>query len=162
LRQPQLSIGFCRKYIAKPLDLRQIDQNGLAILVQQLRSQTPTEPVNNSELTQQMASMSSVQQQQELNDNLLELLDYQGLLARLQGLSESSALIGKEVSWVDANGLDRTGVVDSVRVTDSGAVRVRSGETEFDLRDVTGISSAGSSAAGGEAEPADATEEVAG
>ena len=45
-----------------------------------------------------------MQQQQELNTNMLALLDYQGVLARIQGLGEGSALLGKEIEWVGANG----------------------------------------------------------
>ena len=118
------------------------DNPFLAILVQQLQSQTPTEPVDNASLTQQMSSLANVQQQQELNENMLALLDYQGLLARLQGLSESSSLLGKNVTWLDSRGLEVSGTVDSVAVNESGQVRVRAGEQEFDLRDVVSIRSA--------------------
>ena len=57
----------------------------LALLTTQLRNQTPLEPVDNESFMNQMASYSSMEQQQDLNTNMLALLDYQGLLARMQG-----------------------------------------------------------------------------
>jgi flagellar basal-body rod modification protein FlgD len=111
----------------------------LDLLVTQLRNQTPLEPVDNSSFMNQMAQYSSMTEQKQLNDNLLRLLDYQGALARLQGLSEGSALLGKEITFVVDGGKKETGVVESVFVDDQGEVKMRVGEKEVALRQVTGI-----------------------
>ena len=55
----------------------------LQLLIAQMRSQTPLEPVDNASFMTQMSQFSSMEQQKELNDNLLNLLQFQGALARL-------------------------------------------------------------------------------
>jgi flagellar basal-body rod modification protein FlgD len=114
------------------------DNPFLSLLIEQMRSQTPLEPVDNGAFMQQLASYSTMTEQKELNDNMLKLLDYQGVLARLQGLSEGSALLGKEVSYAGEGG-EKSGLVDSVFVNEEGDVRLKIGETEIGLRDVIGI-----------------------
>ena len=110
----------------------------LSLLTAQLQNQTPLQPVDNDSFTQQLATYSSMEEQKELNDNLLNLLDFQGLLARLQGLSEGSNLLGKEVTWFEGN-LEKSGTVDSVFVDESGDVRLKVGEQAIDLRQVAAI-----------------------
>lgn len=117
------------------------DNPFLKLLTEQLRNQTPLEPVDNESFMNQMASYSSMQQQQELNTNMLALLDYQGLLARAQGLSEGSALLGKQVTYTNAQGREVKDSVASVFVADDGDVKLRlGGGSEIALRDVHAIS----------------------
>jgi flagellar hook assembly protein FlgD len=88
----------------------------------------------------QMASYTSMQEQRDLNANMLKLLDYQGLLARSQGLSQGSALLGKEVEFAGEGGEVDSGTVESVFVAESGDVRLRLADgQEVDLRSVLGI-----------------------
>jgi flagellar basal-body rod modification protein FlgD len=116
------------------------DNPFLRLLTEQLRNQTPLEPVDNESFMNQMASYSTMQEQRDLNTNMLKLLDYQGVLARVQGLSQGSALLGKEVSFANADGTAASGVVESVFVAESGDVRLRlAGGKEIDLREVLGI-----------------------
>ncbi len=115
------------------------DNPFLSLLVAEMRTQSPLEPVDNSAFMQQMASFSSMEEQKELNTNMLKLLDYQGALARLNGLSEGSSLLGKEVSYVGSEGTEENGVVDSVYVNEEGDLRLTIGESEFSMRDVVGI-----------------------
>lgn len=117
------------------------DNPFLRLLVQELRSQTPLEPVDNGAFMEQMASFSSMEQQRELNDNLLQLLDFQGTLARMQGLSQASALLGKEITFALEGGRTGKGVVESVFVDDEGEVRVKVGDREISLRQITGVTS---------------------
>jgi flagellar basal-body rod modification protein FlgD len=116
------------------------DNPFLRLLTEQLRNQTPLEPVDNASFMQQMAQYSSMQEQRELNQNMLSLLDYQGLLARLQGLSEGSGLLGKQVTYTTEAGGEASGVVQSVFIDPSGEVRLRleSGE-EIGMRQVSGV-----------------------
>ena len=112
----------------------------LRLLTTQLQNQSPLSPVDNESFMNQMASYSSMEQQQDLNTNMLALLDYQGLLARRQGLSQGSSLLGREVSYKNANGVDTSATVESVFVAESGDVRLRlAGGAEIGLRDVHGI-----------------------
>lgn len=115
------------------------DNQFLALVTAQLANQTPLQPVDNDSFTQQLAMYSSIEQQTELNDNLLNLLDFQGLLARLQGLNEGSSLLGKDVSWMKGN-LETSGVVKSVFVDENGNVQLKTEEGNLDLREVMSIS----------------------
>lgn len=115
------------------------DNAFLQLLITEMRTQSPTDPVDNASMMEQLASYSSMQQQQDLNQNMLQLLDYQGLLARLQGLSEGSSLLGKDVTYVDSTGNEHTGNVDSIFVAESGEVRLRVGDDEVDMRQVVAI-----------------------
>ena len=125
------------------------DNPFLTLLTEQLRNQTPLEPVDNESFMNQMASYTTMQEQRDLNTNLLKLLDYQGVLARVQGLSEGSALLGKQVSYAGEDGTETTGKVESVFVAETGDVKLKlEGGKEIDLRSVLGISEAAGAAAG--------------
>jgi flagellar basal-body rod modification protein FlgD len=116
------------------------DNPFLKLLTEQLKNQTPLEPVDNASFMNQMASYSSMQQQQDLNKNMLSLLDYQGQLARMQGLSQGSALLGKQVSYVDDSGVELTGTVQSVYVGDDSQVHLKlAGSGDITLRQIKGI-----------------------
>jgi flagellar basal-body rod modification protein FlgD len=112
----------------------------LELLTAQLKNQTPLQPVDDQSFMNQMASYSSIEQQQSLNKNLLSLLDYQGSLARAQGLSEGTALLGKEVTYTGDDGKTARGTVASVFIDEAGAVKLKlQGGKEIDLRSVLGI-----------------------
>jgi flagellar basal-body rod modification protein FlgD len=114
----------------------------LSLLITQLRNQTPLEPVDNQSFMQQMATYSSMEEQKELNSNMLELLNFQGVLARLQSLSEGSTMLGKEVTFALPGDKTGEGVVNSIFVDDKGEVRLRVGEQEIGMNQITGISEA--------------------
>ena len=116
------------------------DNPFLKLLTEQLRNQTPLEPVDNASFMNQMADYSSMEQQQELNKNMLSLLDYQGVLARMQGLSQGSALLGKQVTYLDESGHSATDTVDAVVVGDDGEVHLTlASGADIALRSVTAI-----------------------
>ena len=129
------------------------DNPFLTLLTTQLRNQTPLEPVDNESFMNQMASFTTMQEQRDLNGNLLKLLDFQGVLARVQGLSQGSALLGKEVSYAGEGGVEANGRVESVFVAETGEVRLKlDGDRTIDLRAVLAIrngSGAGSTPANG-------------
>ena len=119
----------------------------LQLLTAQLQNQTPLEPVDNESFMNQMASYTTMQEQRDLNSNLLKLLDYQGVLARVQGLGQGSALLGREVSFAGEGGTKQTGKVESVYVAETGNVRLRlEGGKDIDMREVLGISEAAGAA----------------
>jgi flagellar basal-body rod modification protein FlgD len=131
------------------------DNPFLKLLTEQLRNQTPLEPVDNESFMNQMASYTTMQEQRDLNSNMLKLLDYQGVLARVQGLSQGSALLGKEVSFAGEGGTEATGVVESVFVAESGDVKLKlTGGKEIDMREVLGIAAPGAASTGTGTTPA--------
>jgi flagellar basal-body rod modification protein FlgD len=134
------------------------DNPFLKLLTEQLRNQTPLEPVDNQSFMSQMASYTTMQEQRDLNTNLLKLLDYQGVLARVQGLGEGSALLGKEVTYAGEDGETATGAVESVFVAETGDVRLRlAGGKEIDMRSVLGISAVGATTGTNPSTPTGAT-----
>ncbi len=116
------------------------DNPFLQLLVTQLRSQSPLDPVKNNDMVMQMSQLSSMEQQKELNDNLLNLLQFQGALARLSGLTQGTAMLGKDVQYVaDENGTKKTGKVESVSVAESGEIKLLIGGKEVPLSAVTSV-----------------------
>ncbi len=117
------------------------DNPFLRLLTEQLRNQTPLEPVDNASFMQQMAQYSTMEEQRDLNKNMLSLLDYQGLLARMQGISEGSALLGKEVTFEGSEGREQTGTVRSVFIDQQGEIQLKLGDDRvIAMRQVTAIS----------------------
>ncbi len=115
------------------------DNPFLTLLIAQLRNQTPLEPVDNASFMQQVATFSSMEEQRDLNANMLKLLDLQTLLARLQGLSEGSALLGKEVTYtIDGNRTGK-GEVNSVYINEEGEVRMRIGDDDISMGQIVAI-----------------------
>lgn len=116
------------------------DNPFLRLLTEQLRNQTPLEPVDNESFMNQMASYTTMQEQRDLNTNMLKLLDYQGALARAQGLSQGSALLGKEVQFVGSGTNPESGTVRSVYVNEAGDIRLElEGGRDVSMREVLGI-----------------------
>jgi flagellar basal-body rod modification protein FlgD len=82
------------------------------LFLAQLQNQDPTQPVDDSQMLDELSQMTQVS-------------TLQGVQTALQGsqLSETSALIGKNVTGVDVNGAAVDGVVTSVtQSTDAGLV----------------------------------------
>lgn len=116
------------------------DNPFLRLLTEQLKNQTPLEPVDNESFMNQMASYSTMQEQRDLNSNMLKLLDYQGVLARAQGLGQGSALLGKEVSYAGSGGTEETGKVESIYIDEIGDIRLKlDGNRDIGMREVLGI-----------------------
>lgn len=73
----------------------------LKLLTTQLQNQDPTEPVDNAQLTQQIAQYSGVEQQVQTNANLEKLLSQQSQ----SQLSTAVSYIGKEVETAGNSGI---------------------------------------------------------
>lgn len=127
------------------------DNPFLTLLIEQLRHQTPLEPVDNASFMEQVATFSSMEEQRELNSSMLQLLDFQGLLARLQGLSEGSSLLGKQVTYTLDGNVTAKGEVESVYINEAGEVRLKVGDADIGMGQVIAISQLRDSGAGGSA-----------
>src|SRR6185295_11678278 len=73
----------------------------MKLLVDQLKNQDPLDPQKNGDTIAQLAQFSSLEQMQELNDNIVGLAVLQQSNALLSQLTDSSALIGKSVKYAD-------------------------------------------------------------
>ncbi len=112
----------------------------LKLLITQLRAQSPLDPVDNGSMMTQMSQLSSMEQQKELNDNLLNLLQFQGALARMNGLSQGASMIGKQVEFIDGEkGTRKKGVVESVSVNEQGEIMLRIQGKDHPLASVVAI-----------------------
>jgi len=95
----------------------------MKLLVNQMKNQDPLSPADNSQYLSQLAQFSSLEQMQELNDNIVGLAVLQQNNALMSQLTQSSTLIGQEVRYTDPTTQDtKVGVVSSVKVDDGMAV----------------------------------------
>lgn len=121
------------------LPTQELDRDAfLKLLVTQMQNQDPMNPTQNEDMIAQLAQFSSLEEMQGVNENLVALAVLQQGNALLEQMTGSSALIGKEVTWTDAEGAEHTGLVDSVRVRDGEALLSIGGE-EVPLMQVTGV-----------------------
>ncbi|MBJ02704.1 MAG: flagellar biosynthesis protein FlgD [Planctomycetes bacterium] len=101
----------------------------MKLLVNQLRYQDPMSPAKNEEFVAQLAQFSSLEQMETLNENIVGLAMLQQSNELMNQLTNSSALIGMSVRYVDhVTGEAREGTVDSVRIEDGLAVLNVGGE----------------------------------
>ena len=95
----------------------------MELLVSQMKNQDPLSPTSNDEMLAQLAQFSSLEQLEELNDNLVGLAVLQQSNALMDQLTSSSALIGQHVKYTDPNtGNEAWGDVGSVKITDGLAI----------------------------------------
>jgi flagellar basal-body rod modification protein FlgD len=104
----------------------------LQLLVAQLKYQDPTNPVDTSTFMNQTAMLSQVQTMSSMSSTLNTLVSSQQAQA-------ATGLLGKHITYLDANGLRATGVVDSANLLSSGAT-VQVGGVTVPLASVVGVS----------------------
>lgn len=109
---------------------RSLDKHAfMKLLVSQLENQDPLSPVTNEDFVAQLATFSSLEQLEGLNQNVVAMIALNQSNALLSQLTQSSALIGKEVSWEELEtGSERSGRVESVKIVDGLAVLRIDGE----------------------------------
>lgn len=110
-------------------DLDQADF--LKLLVTQLTTQDPTDPMDDKEFISQMANFSSLDQMTEMAESMNDFV-------KEFSFTKAVSLVNKEVSYVDALGNYVSGVVQSIKVKDGDAFLNVDG-TEVDLSDVVEV-----------------------
>lgn len=111
----------------------------MKLLVAQMQNQDPMAPKDNQEYIAQLAQFSSLEEMQGVNENLVALALLQEGNAVLSQLTNSSALIGKQVVYADPQSNEpKTGTVEAVKLTD-GAVSLMIGGQEISLSSVSEI-----------------------
>ncbi len=106
----------------------------LNLLVTQMRYQDPSSPMDSSQIMSQTASLSTVEQLQELTTTQREAF---GLQMRLS----ASTFVGQQVSW-KAGDVTKTGTVDSASFADAKPV-LKVGADSVELDKVTLVQAAG-------------------
>jgi len=92
----------------------------LKLLVAQLQNQNPLEPMDNSDMTAQLAQISSLQQLEEMNGHLEGLTGEGSMFAAALAVAEgryATSLIGKEITVTAADGTVASGRVTGVERT---------------------------------------------
>lgn len=100
----------------------------LKLLVAQLKYQNPMEPVDSSQFMAQTAQFTMVEKLQEMAART------EALVAG-EASQRAAGLLGRQVTYVDADGAARTGVVTGTRFASDGPVLLL-GTTELSLSDV--------------------------
>lgn len=100
---------------ATPASAASLDYNAfLSLLVEQMKNQDPTEPMDSTEYVAQLATFSNVEQSIQTNTNLTELL-------QASYLSQAGSMVGRTITSHDGK---ISGTVSEVRVLDDGIVAV--------------------------------------
>ena len=95
----------------------------LDLFVAQLENQDPLDPVQNEQFVEQLATFSSLEQLEEMNENLVSMMALNQSNALLSQLTQSSSLIGKTVNWFDpTTSQTHEGSVESVKIQEGLAV----------------------------------------
>ncbi len=108
----------------------------MKLLVTQLQNQNPLEPLDNKDMSAQLAQFSQLQQTENLNTSFSKVLE------SVQR-SYASSLIGKEVSFkvqaADGTIQTQTGEVDEVVIGADGTLLLMVDDRQIKLADVTSI-----------------------
>lgn len=103
----------------------------MTLLLAQLRNQNPMEPLKENEMIVQMSQMNSVQELQKLNLAVTQLEQANQILS-------GSSLIGKTVSYLDAEGSLQELVVEEVTVN-GAEILLKSGTLSIEMQQVVSI-----------------------
>jgi flagellar basal-body rod modification protein FlgD len=113
-----------------------IQMDYMKLLVTQLQNQNPLEPMDNADMTSQLAQFSQLNQMETLNSSFSRVLD------SVQR-DYASSLIGKEISFEgikeDGTTETRTGTVQEVAMGDDGDILLMVNNENVNLSDVTSI-----------------------
>lgn len=104
----------------------------LKLLVTQLQSQDPLNPMDDKEFISQMAQFTSLEQMKNMNTSVQ--------------ITQATSYIGKQVTWDDDSGVEQTGLVKAVRIV-SGEPKIVIGDQTLALSKVTSVTDAPATAA---------------
>ncbi|MFT7669351.1 MAG: flagellar basal-body rod modification protein FlgD [Planctomycetota bacterium] len=134
----------------------------MQLLVSQLRNQDPMNPQSNEDFIAQLAQFSSLEEMENLNDSFLGMAVLQQSNALMSQLTEGSALIGQDVSYIDpATQEQLSGTVESLRIEDGIAVLNVDGKSIplLSVVEVTGVNDGSDGAEGDGSEDEDEGED---
>jgi flagellar basal-body rod modification protein FlgD len=103
----------------------------MKLLVTEMQTQDPLQPMNNSEIVQQLSQIRSIEASQELTTTLQSVL-------LGQNVATASSLLGRTIIGLDDNAKQVTGTVDGVSIA-SGQAKLLVGNSTVSLNNVSGI-----------------------
>ncbi len=103
----------------------------LKILTTQLKTQDPTNPVDDKNFITQMAQLTSIRELNNLNRNILSLVSQ-------NSINSSLSMISKTISWIDnQTGQSMSDKVVGVRLNENGEVFLKTSKGVFvSIKDV--------------------------
>ena len=112
----------------------------LQLLVTQLRHQDPLEPIKQEDFLSQLAQFSTLEGIETLNNSFEQQLSIQQDLVKMQQFTQSSSLIGKQVTFeTETSDANKQGVVEAVVVTHDG-LRLRVGGDLISMDQIKSLS----------------------
>lgn len=110
-----------------------LDKDGfLKLFVAQLQHQDPSSPMNTGESMQQMSSFSMVEQ-------ITNMASQNTKIAESLSTSSAVGLIGRTVTYVDADKVEQTGKVESVATKDGKSTLTVAGKSGIDPTSITQV-----------------------
>ena len=103
----------------------------LKLMIAELRNQDPLNPMDNSQMLEQISQMRQIQSSEDLRSTLTAVL-------MGQNMATASSLIGKTVYGLTEDGEQVSGTVDRVSIV-YGVPQLHVGNYKFDIRNVAGI-----------------------
>lgn len=103
----------------------------LKLMVAQLRNQDPMNPMDSAEFLAQSAQFTTLEKLEQVADSSAQAYAAQMAFG-------ASTLAGKEVTYLDAEGTEATGTVDSVRFAATGPM-LSIGDAEVSITSVVGV-----------------------
>jgi len=136
-RIPNIGNSPANGAVRGPTDLRDLDMNHfLDLMITELQNQDPLNPVDNSQLLQQLSQIREISATNELTDTLESVLSG-------QQLSTASTLIGKKINALSDDDKNVQGVVDRVSVAlddeEKQILRVHIGNDSIELKNIREI-----------------------
>ncbi|MEP9362257.1 flagellar hook capping FlgD N-terminal domain-containing protein [Nocardioides sp. CN2-186] len=104
----------------------------LNLMVAQLRYQDPMNPTDSGQFLSQNAQFTALEKMQDVADQTAALLNAQIAFG-------ASGMVGKNVTYLDADGATQSGVVSSVKYDASGPMLVV-GDTDVTLGQISSVS----------------------
>ena len=106
-------------------------QQFMQLLIAQLKNQDPMDPVSQEDSIAQLAQFSTLEGIEQLNANFSSFM-------KLQSLSQGANLVGKNVEWLDTDGLRQQGVVEAITVKD-GELELKVEGKQVPIANVTAV-----------------------
>jgi flagellar basal-body rod modification protein FlgD len=106
-------------------------KNFLDLMIAELQNQDPLNPMDNSQILEQLGQLRSIASSDKLSKTLDTVL--QG-----QSFASASGLIGKKISGLADNGTEVDGTVDKATISD-GEIRLHVGDAAVRLANVREI-----------------------
>jgi flagellar basal-body rod modification protein FlgD len=106
----------------------------LNLLVTQLRNQDPSSPMDSTQMVQQTSQLASMEQLTSLTKTTTDGYS-------LQMRSAAANILGKSVSYTDADGVAKTGIASAVSFSGSTPT-ITVGSDTVGFEDLTGLAAA--------------------